>query len=90
MDHVRRALRQDTPKAHLPDSNVHERVFKSMENVKTAAVDFYVAEDPTTAPESKSLLDARNTEVGVGVIRGDSEQFGRDKYWVVVIYTTPR
>lgn len=90
MDHVRRALRQGTPQAHLPDSNVHERVFQSRDNVKTAAVDFYVAEDPTTAPESKSLLDARNTEVGVGVIRGDSEQFGRDKYWVVVIYTTPR
>jgi uncharacterized protein YkwD len=90
MDHVRRALRQDTPKAHLSDSNVHERVFKSLENVKTAAVDFYVAEDPTTAPESKSLLDARNTEVGVGVIRGDSQTFGKGKYWVVVIYTAPR
>jgi uncharacterized protein YkwD len=90
MDHVRRALRQDTPKAHLPDSNVHERVFKSQQNVRTAAVDFYVAEDPTTPPESKSLLDARNTEVGVGVIRGDSQTFGRGKYWVVVIYTAPR
>jgi uncharacterized protein YkwD len=90
MDHARRALRQDTPKAHLPDSNVHERVFRGQDTVRTAAVDFYVAEDPTTAPESKSLLDPRNTEVGVGVIRGDSPTFGRDKYWVVVIYTTPR
>jgi uncharacterized protein YkwD len=90
MDHVRRALRQDTPKAHLPDSNVHDRVFRGLANVRTAAVDFYVAEDPTTAPESKSLLDARNTEVGVGVIRGDSQTFGKDRYWVVVIYTTPR
>ncbi|MDY7227922.1 CAP domain-containing protein [Hyalangium rubrum] len=90
MDHVRRALKQDTPKAHLPDSRVHDRVFRAMVDVATTAVDFYVAEDPTTVPESKSLLDARNTQVGVGIIRGDSQTFGRGKYWVVVIYTTPR
>jgi uncharacterized protein YkwD len=90
MDHVRKALKQDTPKAHLQDSKVHERVFKALADVKSAAVDFYVAEDPTTVPESKSLLDARNTRVGVGAIRGDSPSFGKSKYWVVVIYTTPR
>jgi uncharacterized protein YkwD len=90
MDHVRRALKQDVPKAHLPDSRVHDRVFKAMVDVATAAVDFYVAEDPTTVPESKSLLDARNTQVGVGIVRGDSQSFGKAKYWVVVIYTTPR
>ena len=69
---------------------MHERVFGALQNVRSAAVDFYVAEDPTTAPESKSLLDARNTQVGVGVVRGDSRTFGKDRYWVVVIYTTPR
>ncbi len=90
MDHVRRALKQDLPKAHLPDSRVHDRVFKAMVDVATAAVDFYVAEDPTTVPESKSLLDPRNTQVGVGIVRGDSQSFGKAKYWVVVIYTTPR
>ncbi len=89
-EHVKLALQQDTPKAHLPGSNVHERVFGALQNVRSAAVDFYVAEDPTTAPESKSLLDARNTQVGVGVVRGDSRTFGKDRYWVVVIYTTPR
>jgi uncharacterized protein YkwD len=90
MDHVRQALQQDTPKAHLPSSNVHERVFRTLENVRSAAVDFYVAEDPTTAPESKSLLDARNTQVGVGVVRGDSRTLGKDRYLVVVKYTAPR
>ncbi len=89
-DHVKRALHQDTPKAHLPDSNVHERVFRAVPDARSAAVDIYVAEDPTAAPESKSLLDARNTQVGVGIIRGDSRSFGKDRYWVVVIYTTPR
>ncbi len=89
-DHVKRALRQDTPKAHLPDSNVHERVFRALQSARSAAVDIYVAEDPTAAPESKSLLDARNNQVGVGIIRGDSLTFGKDRYWVVVIYTTPR
>jgi hypothetical protein len=28
--------------------------------------------------------------VGVGVVRGDSPTFGKDRYWVVIIYTTPR
>lgn len=90
MDHVRRALKQDTPKAHLPDSRVHDRVFRAIPDVGTAAVDLYVTEDPTALPESKSLLDARNRQVGVGVIRGDSRTFGTGRYWVVVIYTTPR
>lgn len=90
LDHARRALRQDSPKAHLPDSNVHDRVFKAVQSARSAAVDFYVAESPTTVPESKSLLDARNTRVGVGLVRGDSRTFGKDRYWVVVIYTTPR
>jgi uncharacterized protein YkwD len=89
-DHVRRALKQELPKAHLPDSRVHDRVFRALVDVATTAVDFYVAEDPTTVPESKSLLDARNTQVGVGIVRGDSQSFGKAKYWVVVIYTTPR
>jgi uncharacterized protein YkwD len=90
MEHVRKALEQDTPKASLPDSKIHDRVFAALQDVKSAAVDFYVTEDPTTVPESKSLLDARNTKVGVGAIRGDSPTFGKGKYWVVVIYTTPR
>jgi uncharacterized protein YkwD len=89
-DHVKRALQQNTPKAHLPGSNVHERVFGAVQNARSAAVDIYVAEDPTAAPESKSLLDARNSQVGVGIIRGDSPSFGKDRYWVVVIYTTTR
>ncbi len=90
MDHVRKALKQDTPRATLPDSRVHERVFRALLDVRSATVDFYVTEDPTAVPESKSLLDARNTQVGVGAIRGDSPTFGRNKYWVVVVYTTPR
>jgi uncharacterized protein YkwD len=90
MDHVRRALAQDLPKAHLPDSRVHDRVFRALADVATTAVDFYIAEDPTTVPESKSLLDPRNSQVGVGIVRGDSPSFGKAKYWVVVIYTTPR
>ncbi|SES80734.1 CAP domain-containing protein [Stigmatella erecta] len=89
-DHVRRALQRDTPKADLPGSVLHERVFQALPQVGTAAADFYVAEDPTALPESKNLLDARNTQAGVGVLRGNSKTFGKDRYWVVVIYTAPR
>lgn len=89
-DHVRRALQRDTPKAELPGSSLHERVFQALPQVGTAAADFYVAEDPTALPESKNLMDARNTQAGVGVLRGDSKTFGKDRYWVVVIYTAPR
>jgi uncharacterized protein YkwD len=88
--HVRRALKQDLPKTKLPDSRLHDRVFDAMGDVATTAADFYITEDPTGVPESQSLLDPRNTQVGVGVVRGDSPTFGKAKFWVVVIYTTPR
>ncbi|HEX8699503.1 MAG TPA: CAP domain-containing protein [Myxococcaceae bacterium] len=90
MSHVRRALKQDLPKTKLSDSNLHDRVFDAMGDVATTAADFYITEDPTDVPESQSLLDPRNTQVGVGVVRGDSPTYGKAKFWVVVIYTTPR
>lgn len=90
MSHVRRALKQDLPKTKLPDSSLHDRVFDALGDVATTAADFYITEDPTDVPESVSLLDPRNTQVGVGVVRGDSPTYGKAKFWVVVIYTTPR
>jgi uncharacterized protein YkwD len=90
MDHVRRALREDSPKPELPGSNAYERALLALQNMSTATVDCYVGEAPVPSLESKSLLDARNTHVGVGVVRGDSPTFGKDRYWVVIIYTTPR
>ncbi|ADO72278.1 conserved uncharacterized protein [Stigmatella aurantiaca DW4/3-1] len=90
LDHVRRALQRDTPKTTLPGSSLHERVFQALPDVGTAAADFYVAEEPTALSESKNLLEARNRQVGVGLLRGDSKTFGKDRYWLVVIYTAPR
>jgi uncharacterized protein YkwD len=90
MSHVRRALRQDLPMPQLPDSRLHERIVDTMADVATTAADFYITEDPTTVPETVSLLDPRNTLVGVGLVRGDSPTYGKAKFWVVVIYTMPR
>jgi hypothetical protein len=46
--------------------------------------------DREEANVKRRKQDARNTQVGVGVVRGDSRTFGKDRYWVVVIYTAPR
>jgi uncharacterized protein YkwD len=86
--HVRQALRQDAPTAKLPGSEVHDRVFDALGGVKTATVDVYVADDPSAIPRSRGVADARNDWVGVGAVQGDSPTFGKQKYWVVVIYAS--
>jgi uncharacterized protein YkwD len=90
LDHARRALALDQPKVQLPGSKVHDRVFSTLEEAKSASVDFYVAESPALLPDSKSLGDRKNTAVGVGVVRGDSRTYGQGQYWMVVIYAATR
>ncbi len=85
-EHARRALQLDRPKISLPGATVHDRVFQSMREVKSAAVDFYVSDDPSALPDSRSLEDSRNDRVGIGAVQGSSATYGDDKYWVVVIY----
>jgi uncharacterized protein YkwD len=89
-DHARRALELDQPRVQLPGSKVHDRVFAALETVKSASVDFYVAESPALLPDSKSLGDRKNTQVGVGTVRGDSRTYGKGQYWMVIIYAATR
>ena len=89
-EHVRRALELDTPKATLEGKRLHERVFAMRDDLGSATVDFFVADNPTLITDSKNLSDPEARLVGVGLVKGDSPTFGRDKYWVVVVYGTPR
>ncbi|WP_426752437.1 CAP domain-containing protein [Myxococcus sp. Y35] len=84
--HARRALELDQPSAQPGEAPVHDRVFEVLPDAGTASVDFFVVSDPTAIPESRSLADATNNRVGVGVVRGDSRRFGTNQYWVAVIY----
>ncbi|MBJ6762341.1 CAP domain-containing protein [Myxococcaceae bacterium JPH2] len=84
--HAQRALELDQPSAQPGEAPLHERVFAVLPDAGTAAVDFYVVGDPSAIPDSRSLADATNNRVGVGVVRGDSKRFGRGQYWVAVIY----
>ena len=54
------------------------------------SVDVFVSESPRMITDSKSLGDRRNDQVGVGAVKGDSATYGKNKYWVVVIYTSPK
>lgn len=90
LDHARRALSLDQPRVQLPGSKVHDRVFSTLEDARSASVDFYVAESPAQLPDSKSLGDRKNTAVGVGAVRGDSNTYGKGQYWMVVIYAATR
>ncbi len=90
LDHARKALALEEPKAQLPNSKLHERVFAAVEDVGSAAIDVIVADSPALIPESKALKDPGNRLVGVGAVRGDSTRFGPDRYWVVVIYAARR
>lgn len=89
-EHVKRALELDTPKATLEGKRLHDRVFAMRDDLGSATVDFFVADNPTLITDSKNLSDPAATLVSVGVVKGDSPTFGRDKYWVVVVYGTSR
>ncbi|ATB48316.1 CAP domain-containing protein [Corallococcus macrosporus] len=84
--HAKRALELDQPSAQPGEAPVHDRVFEVLPDAGTASVDFFVLSDPTAIPESRSMADATNNRVGVGVVRGDSRRFGTNQYWVAVIY----
>jgi uncharacterized protein YkwD len=90
LDHARLALQLDQPRVQLPGSKVHDRVFSTLESTKSASVDFYVAESPSLLPDSKGLGDRKNTQVGVGAVRGDSRTYGPGQYWMVIIYAATR
>ena len=89
-EHVRKALSLDTPKATLNGQRLHDRVFAARDDLASATVDFFVADNPTLITDSKNLVDPHASVVGVGVVKGDSPTFGKDKYWVVVVYGTLR
>ena len=89
LDHARRALALDSPKTDLPGKKIHERVFAALD-VAAASVDFFVADSPSMITDSKNLIEAQNRLVGIGAVQGDSKSFGKGKYWVVVVYASPR
>lgn len=90
MQVVRRAKALDQPSAKLPDYRAHERVFAALPDARTATVDFYVVSDPNALPASAGLGTATNNWLGIGLVKGDSPKYGRDQYWVAVIYAAVR
>ncbi|WP_375773244.1 CAP domain-containing protein [Archangium gephyra] len=90
LDHARRALELDQPEVQLPGSKVHDRVTSTLDTAKSTTVGMYVKESPALLPDSKGLGNPQNTQVGVGVVRGDSRTYGQGQYWMVVIYAATR
>jgi uncharacterized protein YkwD len=84
--HAQQALERDQPPAQPGEPPLHERVFQALPDAGTASVDFFIVADPMALPETRSLADATNNHVGVGVVRGDSRRYGGKQYWVTIIY----
>jgi uncharacterized protein YkwD len=88
--HVREALARDLPKAELPGQpRLHERAFELVEELGAVSVDVVVSDTPRLG-ESKNLLAPATKLVGVGLVKGDSVKYGNGRYWLVVLYGTPR
>lgn len=88
-EHARRCLSRDLLKVELPDGRkLHEKVFETLADAKEASIDLAIVDAPSLVPASKNLTDARYESVGVGLARGDSERYGNDKLWLVVIYAS--
>lgn len=89
-EHARRALELDRPDTQLPGTPLQDRVFAALKDIRTTSVDFFISESPQLITDSKNLGDRRNDRVGIGAVKGDSATYGKNKYWVVVIYAAPR
>lgn len=88
--HAKAALQRDLPRAALPGvPPLQERAFEAVPELGSVAVDLFVADTPKVGGASKNLAEARNRVVGVGVAKGDSEKYGKGRYWIVVIYGVP-
>lgn len=86
-EHARRCLAREALKTELPDGRkLHDKVFEALTDAKEASVDLAILEAPSMIPLSKNLSNPAYTSVGVGLVRGDSEKYGADKLWLVVIY----
>jgi uncharacterized protein YkwD len=86
--HARRALELNTPKAKLPNENLHDRVFAARDDLKSTSVDFFVTDSPSAVTDSKNLVDPRVSLLGIGVAKGDSPTYGSGKFWIVIIYAS--
>ncbi len=89
--HARAAFERDTPKVELPGvPKLHDRAFEVLDDAKSVAVDVFIATSPSLVTESKNLESAGNSQVGVGLVRGDSAKYGKDRFWVFVVYAATR
>lgn len=86
--HAQAALSLDQPKGKLPGTRLHERAFEAVTDARSAAVDVYVAENPEEISQSKNVLNAAYDRVGVGLLKGDSQTYGKNRYWVVVLFVS--
>ena len=89
-EHAKRALELDRPDTQLPGTPLQDRVFAALKDIRATSVDFFISESPQLITNSKNLGDRRNDRVGIGAVKGDSATYGKNKYWVVVIYAAPR
>jgi uncharacterized protein YkwD len=90
LEHAKRALELGEPKMQLPGMPLEDRVFAALKDIRSASVDFFISDSPGAIPRSKNLTRRGNDLVGVGAVRGDSARYGKNKYWVVVIYAAPK
>lgn len=88
--HVKYALERNTPRSTVDGKSLGDRVLDGRDDLASIAIDVFVGDAATLVPESKSLTDPDMSLVSVGLVKGDSPTFGRDKWWVVVVYGTLR
>jgi uncharacterized protein YkwD len=87
--HARLCLTYDRLSSELGDGRkLHDRIFEAVPETKSTSVDLAIVESPVLVPVSRNLNDAQYSMVGVGIVRGDSERYGKDKLWLVVVYAS--
>ncbi len=80
------ALKEGEPRVRKGRTGPHKRAFASMVGAESATIDVYIAESPTAVTDSQNLLKPDVSRVGVGLVRGTTVRYGRDKLWIYVLY----
>jgi uncharacterized protein YkwD len=88
-DHAKQALKLEKPSAELPGSIIHDRVFSSLQSIKSTSVDIFIGDNPADVPLSKGLRDAENNLVGIGIAKGNTK-YGNNQFWIVEIFAVTR
>ncbi len=84
---AQRAFDAQSPNPTLPGIKAPvAQIFEAMESATIASADLFVTGNPEAVADSDNLRSRGNQLVGIGIVQGDSQKYGKGRYWIAVFY----